>query len=136
MSSFVQFSQLGKTYATPKGPAVIVEDFNLDMKKGEFISLIGHSGCGKSTVLSMVAGLNDISGGSIVLDSREVVSAGPDRGVVFQSPNLLPWLTARQNVEMGVNRVYPHVSAGERRGITEYYLTRVGLGDVLDKKAS
>ncbi len=95
-----------------QGPLTVVDRFNLNIRKGEFISLIGHSGCGKSTVLSMVAGLNDISDGGIVLDGREVVSAGPDRGVVFQAPSLLPWLTARENVALGVERVYPHVERG------------------------
>jgi nitrate/nitrite transport system ATP-binding protein len=136
VEKYVEFYEVTKVYPTQNGPLTVVDRFNLNLRKGEFISLIGHSGCGKSTVLSMVAGLNEISGGSIVLDSHEVVSAGPDRGVVFQSPNLLPWLSARQNVEVGVNRVYPHVSAAERRDITDYYLTRVGLGDALDKKAS
>src|SRR5262245_19983893 len=106
MSSYVQFSQLGKTYATPKGPAVIVQDFNLDIAKGEFISVIGHSGCGKSTVLSMTAGLNDISDGGIILAGTELAGPGPDRGVVFQSPSLLPWLTAFENVMLGINQVF------------------------------
>ncbi len=83
----------------------------------------------------MIAGLNDISGGGIVLDGREVVSAGPDRGVVFQAPSLLPWLTARQNVALGVAQVFPHASVGERRDVVEYYLARVGLADTLDKPA-
>jgi nitrate/nitrite transport system ATP-binding protein len=84
----------------------------------------------------MVAGLSEVSSGGITLDAREVTSAGPDRGVVFQAPSLLPWLTARENVALGVNRVYPHASEQERRDIVEYYLARVGLGDVLEKKAS
>jgi nitrate/nitrite transport system ATP-binding protein len=133
---YVEFYDVVKTFATPSGPLTVVDKFNLDLRKGEFVSLIGHSGCGKSTVLSMVAGLQDISGGGIVLDGREVDAAGPDRGVVFQSPSLLPWLTARQNVAMGVERVYPHISARERRDIAEYYLARVGLGDSLDRQAS
>jgi nitrate/nitrite transport system ATP-binding protein len=106
------------------------------MRKGEFVSLIGHSGCGKSTVLSMVAGLNDISSGGIVLDNKEVTTAGPDRAVVFQSPSLLPWLSARNNVALGVDRVYPHANASERFEIVSYYLERVGLGDAMDKLAS
>src|SRR3546814_297350 len=106
------------------------------MDKGEFISLIGHSGCGKSTVLSMTAGLTGISRGGIVLDGREVANAGPDRAVVFQAPSLMPWLTARQNVAAGVDRVYPHASRAERRDIVDYYLSRVGLGDSLDKLAA
>jgi nitrate/nitrite transport system ATP-binding protein len=114
----------------------VVEDFSLDIARGEFISLIGHSGCGKSTVLSMAAGLTGASDGAIVLDGREVVAAGPDRGVVFQAPNLLPWLTARHNVALGVEKVFPHATAGERRDIIEYYLARVGLADAMDRPAS
>jgi nitrate/nitrite transport system ATP-binding protein len=112
-----------------------VDRFNLDIRQGEFISLIGHSGCGKSTVLSMVAGLSDVTNGGIVLDAREVTAAGPDRGVVFQAPSLLPWLTARQNVALGVDRVFAHVSETERRELVDHYLSRVGLGDALDRKA-
>jgi nitrate/nitrite transport system ATP-binding protein len=134
-AKYVEFYDVTKTYPTLKGPLTVVEKFNLDIQKGEFISLIGHSGCGKSTVLSMIAGLSPLSGGGIVLDGREVTSAGPDRGVVFQAPSLLPWLSARENVALGVNQVYPHISARERSDTVEYYLTRVGLGEALDKKA-
>lgn len=136
LDRFVEFSQLDKVYPTPKGPLTVVEGFDLKMKKGEFISLIGHSGCGKSTVLSMVAGLNSISSGGIILDGKEVTDAGPDRGVVFQAPSLFPWLTARENVELGVERVYPHGTKKDRKEIVEYYLSRVGLADAMDKKAS
>lgn len=132
---FVEFYDVTKTYPTPKGPLTVVDRFSLDIRKGEFISLIGHSGCGKSTVLSMIAGLNEISGGGIVLDGREVTDAGPDRGVVFQAPSLLPWLSARENVALGVDQVFAHITAKERRDIVDYYLERVGLGDALDKKA-
>ena len=72
MSHYVELSNLTKIYPTPKGPAVIVKDFNLRIKQGEFVTLIGHSGCGKSTVLSMLAGLNDITGGGIILAGREL----------------------------------------------------------------
>jgi nitrate/nitrite transport system ATP-binding protein len=133
---YLEFFKLQKVYPTPKGPLTVVEDFSLLMNKGDFVSLIGHSGCGKSTVLTMAAGLNSISNGGIVLDGREIDSAGPDKGVVFQSPSLMPWLTARQNVMAGVARVYPHASKAERRDIVDYYLNRVGLGDSLDKLAS
>ena len=83
MSDYLELSNLTKIYPTPKGPAVIVKDFNLRIKKGEFVCLIGHSGCGKSTVLSMVAGLNDVTGGGIILAGKELVGPGPDRGVSF-----------------------------------------------------
>jgi nitrate ABC transporter ATP-binding subunit len=134
MSDYVQLSNLTKIYPTPKGPTIIVKDFNLRIGKGEFVALIGHSGCGKSTVLSMLAGLNDISGGGIVLAGKELAGAGPDRGVVFQSPCLLPWLTAFQNVMLGVNQAFYTASKEERRQIAEYYLTVVGLAEALHKR--
>jgi nitrate/nitrite transport system ATP-binding protein len=133
---YLEFTGLDKIYPTPKGPVAVVEDFNFKVRQGEFISLIGHSGCGKSTVLSMCAGLNEISNGGIILDNKEVDAAGPDRAVVFQAPSLFPWLTAVENVALGVESVYPHAHKSERADIVEYYLTRVGLGDALHKKAA
>ncbi len=133
---FLDFSQLHKVYPTPKGPLTVVEDFNLKMDKGEFISLIGHSGCGKSTVLTMAAGLNAISKGAIKLDGRHVEGADPERAVVFQSPSLFPWLSARENCAIGVDKVYPKASRAERQDVVDYYLERVGLADAMDKQAS
>ena len=134
MSHHVDLSNLTKVYATPKGPAIIVQDFNLRIAKGEFVTLIGHSGCGKSTVLSMLAGLNDITDGGIVLAGRELDGPGPDRGVVFQSPCLLPWMTAFENVMIGVEQVFFTATKEERQQIVEYYLTVVGLGESMHKK--
>src|SRR6476646_1208272 len=136
MSDYVELSNLTKFYPTAKGPAVIVKDFNLRIRKGEFVCLIGHSGCGKSTVLSMVAGLNEISGGGIILAGRELVGPGPDRGIVFQSPCLLPWLTAFENVMLGVDHVFYTAHKTERRQIAEYYLSVVGLSDAMHKRPS
>lgn len=133
---FLDFSQLHKVYPTPKGPLTVVEDFDLKIDRGEFISLIGHSGCGKSTVLTMAAGLNPISKGAIKLDGRHVEGADPERAVVFQSPNLFPWLSAKENVAVGVDKVYPRASRAERQDVVEYYLERVGLSDAMDKPAS
>ena len=133
MSKFLEISRLVKTFPTPKGPLTVVREFDLGVKKGEFITLIGHSGCGKSTVLSMVAGLTDVTTGGIILAGKEVVGAGPDRGVVFQAPCLLPWLTAFENVMLGVDQVYYTASKLERHQIAEYYLTIVGLGESLHK---
>ncbi|KJZ19661.1 ABC transporter ATP-binding protein [Loktanella sp. S4079] len=133
---FLTFSKLHKIYPTPKGPLTVVEDFDLKVNKGEFISLIGHSGCGKSTVLTMAAGLNPISKGAIRLDGWDVQGADPERAVVFQSPNLFPWLTAKENVAIGVDKVYPKASQAERQDVVEYYLERVGLADSMDKSAA
>ena len=136
LDRYLEYSQLSKIYPTPKGPVTVVENFDLKVRKGEFISVIGHSGCGKSTVLSMTAGLNEVSLGGIILDGREIAAAGPDRAVVFQAPSLFPWLTARENVALGVDRVYPHAKRKERDEIVDYYLERVGLADSLDKSAA
>ncbi|MGF1553968.1 MAG: ABC transporter ATP-binding protein [Paracoccaceae bacterium] len=133
---YLQFSGLTKTYPTPKGPLTVVDGVDLTMRKGEFVTLIGHSGCGKSTVLTMTAGLNEVSEGAITLDGRHVRGADPERAVVFQSPSLMPWLTARENVALGVERVYPKASKTERADVVDYYLERVGLGDALDKPAA
>ena len=133
---FLQFSEVRKVYPTPKGPLTVVDGFDLTMRKGEFVTLIGHSGCGKSTVLSMAAGLNPISGGTVVLDGTHVTKAGPDRAVVFQAPSLMPWLTAYENVALGVDQVHPDTTREERRDIAEHYLGRVGLADSMHKRAS
>ncbi len=129
MTPVLELFKLSKAY----GKTTVVRDFNLNIAPGEFVTLIGHSGCGKSTVLSMVAGLTDATDGAMILSGRETNEAGPDRGVVFQSPCLLPWMTAFENVMLGVNQVYFTASKTERRELVEYYLTVVGLGDAMHK---
>ncbi len=133
---YLQFSETSKTYPTPEGPLTVVDGFDLTLHKGEFVSLIGHSGCGKSTVLNMTAGLNPISDGSIILDGLHVKTAGPERAVVFQAPSLMPWMSAYDNVALGVERVYPKASKAERSEIIEYYLERVGLADAMHRSAA
>jgi nitrate/nitrite transport system ATP-binding protein len=136
MAGYVELFRVGKSYPSPTGPAVIVRDFTLNIEQGEFIALIGHSGCGKSTVLSMMAGLSECTTGAIVVANREIDGPGPDRGVVFQSPCLLPWLSALENVLLGVDRVYPHISRAQRKELAAYHLTLVGLGNSLDRRAN
>ncbi|MEQ8581484.1 MAG: ABC transporter ATP-binding protein [Marinoscillum sp.] len=127
---------LRKVYPTPKGDYVVLDDLQLSIRQEEFVSIIGHSGCGKSTLLTMIAGLNDISGGNIYVDHDQVRDAGPDRAVVFQSPSLLPWLTAMQNVMIGVKQVFPGASRAEKEEICKYYLDKVGLGNDFHKRAT
>lgn len=136
MSRYLEFVELTKAFPSPRGSVTVVERFSLNVKLGEFVSLIGHSGCGKSTVLSMAAGLIDVTSGSVVLGGNEVEGPGPDRAVVFQSPSLLPWMTALENVMLGVKRVFPHGSELQRREICAYYLDKVGLGSSLDSRAA
>jgi nitrate/nitrite transport system ATP-binding protein len=129
-AKYLEISQVCKAF----GPLLVVKDFNLTMAKGEFVSVIGHSGCGKSTVLSMVAGLTDSTSGGMILAGKEIVDAGPDRGVVFQAPSLFPWMSALQNVLLGVEQAHGSKSPAERTKIATHYLELVGLGDALHKK--
>ncbi len=132
MIPFLELTSLGKTYATEQGPSVIVKDFNLRVSEGEFVCIVGHSGCGKSTVLSIAMGLNDASEGGVIVAGREVIGPGLDRGVVFQSPALLPWLTARENVALAVEQVNERESRKARKDLAEKFLAAVGLDSVAD----
>ena len=135
-SEMLVCKNLRKVYPTPQGDYVVLDDLQLSIRQGEFVSIIGHSGCGKSTLLTMIAGLNEISGGQIIVDEDPVREAGPDRAVVFQSPSLLPWLTALQNVMIGVKQVFPSASRAEKEEICKYYLDKVGLGNDFHKRAT
>lgn len=133
-TAYLELTQLTKSYPSPKGETVIVKDLNFKFRKGEFVTVIGHSGCGKSTMLMMAAGLTSVTSGGIILAGKELTGPGPDRGVVFQSPSLLPWLTAFENVMLGVNQVFYTADKIERALIAEYYLTLVGLADAMHKR--
>ncbi|HEX9785557.1 MAG TPA: ABC transporter ATP-binding protein [Opitutaceae bacterium] len=131
---FLEATGLIKEYPNPFGePLRVIDGFNLLVPQGQLVSIIGHSGCGKSTVLTMIAGLNEITNGGIVVDGHEVVGSGPDRAVVFQAPCLLPWMNARDNVLLGVKSVFPHATRAERRQIAEHALALVGLAGSMDK---
>ncbi|WP_372747471.1 ABC transporter ATP-binding protein [Litorivivens sp.] len=106
MNPYVDLSQLTMDFPTPKGPFRALEKVNLKIQKGEFISLIGHSGCGKSTVLNIIAGLYQATQGAVVLEGKEVTDPGPERAVVFQNHSLFPWLTAYENIEIAVKQVF------------------------------
>ena len=134
--TYLKFEQVTKSYPTVHGPFVVLDDFNLEIAEGEFVSVIGHSGCGKSTALTMAAGLSTITSGKISLLGREITGAGPDKAVVFQSPSLFPWMTALENVLVGVRQVFPHGTRQEQEDIARYYLNRMGLSGALFKKAS
>ena len=129
MRAFVEIAALGKTYLTPSGPAEIVRDFSLYVSDGEFVCLLGHSGCGKSTVLSILMGLNQATTGGVVIGGREIEGPGTDRGVVFQSATLLPWMSVRNNVRLALDQVRRAAGAGD----AEAYLEAVGLGGLGDR---
>ncbi|HYE89571.1 MAG TPA: ABC transporter ATP-binding protein [Terriglobales bacterium] len=131
----VEISQLGKSYpARDGGESVIVRDFTLHVAQGEFVCLLGHSGCGKTTVLSILMGLSAPTTGGVVIGGREIDGPGTDRGVVFQSATLLPWLTVKDNVRLALDQV----GKGSGRS-AESYLAAVGLagrGDQLPRELS
>ena len=114
-SPFLQLSQVSIEFPTDHGPYKALQDVNLDIAEKEFISLIGHSGCGKSTVLNIVAGMYQATTGGVLLENREVNEPGPERAVVFQNHSLLPWLTSYQNVELAVDQVFKTTKSKAQR---------------------
>ncbi|PHR85480.1 MAG: bacitracin ABC transporter ATP-binding protein [Colwellia sp.] len=133
--AFLNISQVDMVFPTPTGGFTALKNVNLQIKKGEFISLIGHSGCGKSTVLNIVAGLYQATKGGVLLQNKEVNEPGPERAVVFQNHSLLPWLTAYQNVELAVKQVFKNnMSKGEMKEWIEYNLKLVHMDHAMDKR--
>ncbi len=108
MKNYVQIENLSKTFVTRKGRFIALRDVNLAIHEGEFVSIIGHSGCGKSTVLNLIAGLSEATSGILLCAGREIAGPGPDRAVVFQNHSLLPWMTCFENVYLAVERVFGH----------------------------
>lgn len=133
---YLELWRLRKEFQAERGSFLAVKDFSANILEGEFVSIIGHSGCGKSTVLSMVAGLHTLDAGGLVLDNREITGPGPDRAVVFQSPNLLPWLTAHENVMIGIEQTQPDLLYLDRSAVAHQWLQRVGLSHVANRKPS
>ncbi|MCH8530838.1 MAG: ABC transporter ATP-binding protein [Saccharospirillum sp.] len=134
-NTHLELSQVSIDFPTPSGPFRALNKVNLKIDQGEFVSLIGHSGCGKSTVLNIVAGLHQATEGGILLDGREVNEPGPERAVVFQNHSLLPWLTTYQNVELAVKQVFRgQKSRREMREWIEYNLDLVHMTHALDKR--
>lgn len=130
----LDLTQLGMRFPTPNGEFIALKNVNLQINKGEFVSLIGHSGCGKSTVLNLVAGLHLPTDGGVIVDSREVSGPGPDRAVVFQNHSLLPWLTVYQNVELAVKQVAGDKGKHWIREQVEHYLELIQMTQAADKK--
>lgn len=124
-------------FPTANGPYRALDDVNLSIAEGEFVSLIGHSGCGKSTVLNIVAGLHQATSGGVLLDGREVDEPGPERAVVFQNHSLLPWLTAYGNVELAVKQVFGRTkSKAEMDEWIRHNLELVHMEHAMDKRPS
>lgn len=132
---FLIVDNVSKIYNLPKGGTyTVLQNVNLTIQKGEFICLIGHSGCGKTTLLNMISGFAKPSIGEVRLQGQTIDSPGPDRMVVFQGYALLPWLTVFENVYLGVNAVHPEKSKAEKNQIVKEHLAMVGLADAAEKK--
>ncbi|WP_339783084.1 ABC transporter ATP-binding protein [uncultured Marinobacter sp.] len=133
--SHLELTGVEMAFDTPKGPFVALDNINLKIKKGEFVSLIGHSGCGKSTVLSIVAGLLQATKGGCILDGHEINSPGPERAVVFQNHALMPWLTVYENVELAVQQVFrKSMAKQERRDWVHHNLELVNMAHAANKR--
>lgn len=135
MKTLLELTQVGIEFKTAKGPFKALDNVNLKIAEGEFVSLIGHSGCGKSTVLNIVAGLLHATTGGVVLDGREVDEPGPERAVVFQNHSLLPWLTAYENVELAVDQVFRgKKTRAEKKDWIEHNLALVHMDHAMHKR--
>lgn len=131
--SYLKIEDLEISFNTPKGIFVAVKDINLDIQKGEIISIIGHSGCGKSTIMNAVGGMLKPTKGSVILDGKEIKGPGPDRGIVFQNYSLLPWLSVYQNIFQAVDAALREKSKAEKEGLVEKYLKMVNLWEHKEK---
>ncbi|MGB3725736.1 MAG: ABC transporter ATP-binding protein [Glaciecola sp.] len=135
-SPHLELSQVGMEFPTANGPFVALTDVNLRIKQGEFVSLIGHSGCGKSTVLNIVAGLYQASYGGVLLENQEVNAPGPERAVVFQNHSLLPWLSVYKNVELAVKQSKQKRNKAEIKEWVEHNLDLVHMSHATHKLPS
>lgn len=136
-NNFLELSQVGIEFPTANGPFCALKDVQFTIDKGEFVSIIGHSGCGKSTVLNIIAGLYQATSGGVILEGKEVNDPGPDRAVVFQSHALMPWLTVYQNVSIGVEQVFKESkSKAEMKEWVEHNLRLVKMDHAMHKMPS
>lgn len=135
MNNYLKIDHVGITFPTDNGPLEVLQNVCLDIEQGEFVSLIGHSGCGKSTVLNIVAGLLQASTGGVLLEEKEVDEPGPDRAVIFQNHSLMPWLSVYDNVRLAVDQVFKKTkSKAERDEWTRHNLDLVHMSHALDRK--
>jgi nitrate/nitrite transport system ATP-binding protein len=128
--AFLELNNVSKSF----GGTSVLEDINLSIGKGEFVAIVGYSGAGKTTLISMIAGLIKTSRGTITLNDLEITAPGPDRGVVFQNYSLLPWLNVFENIALAVDQVFPNWTPAKKRQHIERYIAMVNLTPAREKK--
>jgi len=133
MSGFLKVEQLAKAYQADKP---VFADVSFGIDRGEFVCIIGHSGCGKTTILNVLAGLDTASSGHAFMDGREIAGPSLERGVVFQGHALMPWLTVRQNIAFAVKSRWPDMARTDLDAHVEKFVALVGLSHAIDKKPS
>jgi len=131
--SYLKIENMEIAFKTLKGKFTAVTDISLDVERGQIVSIIGHSGCGKSTIMNAVAGMVFPSKGKVVLNGKEIIGPGPDRGIVFQNYSLLPWLTVYQNIFQAVDAALKNTAKAEKHALSEKYLRMVNLWEHREK---
>ncbi len=132
--AFLELRGLCKSFGTGSARSAVLRDIHLEIEKGEFVAIVGASGAGKTTLISMIAGLTTPDAGSISLNGRPVTRPGPERGVVFQNYSLLPWMSVYENVALAVDQVFPDWTRSKKREHTEKYIAMVNLTPARDKR--
>ncbi len=134
--SYLKISDLEVSFKSTKGKYVAVRDINFNIEKGQIISIIGHSGCGKSTIMNAIAGMLKPSRGKVMLNGKEIKDPGPDRGIVFQNYSLLPWLTIYKNIYEAIDAALRTETKKEKHERVERFLRMVNLWDHREKYPS
>jgi nitrate/nitrite transport system ATP-binding protein len=135
-SAFLSLQGVSKGFGPPGSRREVLRNIHLSIAKGEFVAIVGYSGAGKTTLISMIAGLVKPDAGEVTLDGRKVTGPGPDRGVVFQNYSLLPWLSVYQNVLLAVDQVFADWPKERKRAHAEKYIAMVNLAPARDKRPS
>jgi nitrate/nitrite transport system ATP-binding protein len=134
--AFLELRKVSKGYGSGPGRSEVLTDLDLSIEEGEFVAIVGFSGSGKTTLMSLIAGLIQADKGEVLMRGKPITGAGPDRGIVFQSYSLLPWLTVRENVGVAIDTVNKGLSAAEREKKIRFYIEMVNLSPAIDKRPS
>src|SRR5436309_13368859 len=131
---FLEFKNVSKGFGPNGAPSGVLKDINLAIDKGEFVAIVGFSGAGKTTLISLIAGLLKADSGTVTLNDLEMTGPGPDRGIVFQNYSLLPWLTVYENIHLAVDHLFPNWTPAKKRQHVERHIAMVNLMPAREKR--